>query len=537
MTLITKQNWWGGWGWASTFVQLTDVPSSYSGQSNKFVSVKADETGLQFTTLSGGGDMLASVYDPAGWVRQVAFADDLANKLDKNTPITGATKTKITYDADGLVTAGADATTADIADSTNKRYVTDAQSTVLGNTSGTNTGDQDLSGLQAKASVVSSNQTAVNDWVYVVTASATFTDPSPVEGKWYRVVVRNGTATVWGTGYSVEGSEILRIYHSWSWANYLKFPSNGAITWSTKTKITYDSKWLVTAWADATTADISDSTDKRYVTDAQSTVLGNTSGTNTGDQTNISGNAETVTTINGRISAWTNVSITGSWTSVSPYVIAASWGWGGVWQRTDLTWTYASTSTFTFSGDAGDAEAIERCLFTCLSTGWSTRRIWYIKSASHSSGTITATVVTDTDLASWDNSFRVTVNRKAEDYEKLVTVPGEQVADASNPQGMYYRSLIDTYLLPVNSFVRTAAAGSWAACAWNVYKWATNLFSSAQDMTTNATFDEKRPNTNTISANDVVTIRVTSSAGATNKASDLQVQLFIVPQTLYTTAD
>lgn len=63
-------------------------------------------------------------------------------KVDKNAAITAATKTKITYDAKGLVTAGTDATTADIADSTNKRYVTDAQLTVIGNTSGTNTGDE-----------------------------------------------------------------------------------------------------------------------------------------------------------------------------------------------------------------------------------------------------------------------------------------------------------------------------------------------------------------------------------------------------------
>ena len=67
--------------------------------------------------------------------------DALALKLDANTPITGATKTKITYDADGLVTGGANATTADIPDSSNARYVTDAQLSVLGNTSGTNTGD------------------------------------------------------------------------------------------------------------------------------------------------------------------------------------------------------------------------------------------------------------------------------------------------------------------------------------------------------------------------------------------------------------
>lgn len=65
-------------------------------------------------------------------------------KVAKNTSITAATKTKITYDTKGLVTAGADATTADIADSADKRYVTDAQRTVITNTSGTNTGDQSL---------------------------------------------------------------------------------------------------------------------------------------------------------------------------------------------------------------------------------------------------------------------------------------------------------------------------------------------------------------------------------------------------------
>ncbi|MFN6013074.1 MAG: hypothetical protein ACK47F_00090, partial [Flavobacteriales bacterium] len=63
-------------------------------------------------------------------------------KLTPNAPITGATKTKITYDTNGLVTSGADASTADISDSLNKRYVTDSQLVVIGNTSGTNTGDQ-----------------------------------------------------------------------------------------------------------------------------------------------------------------------------------------------------------------------------------------------------------------------------------------------------------------------------------------------------------------------------------------------------------
>jgi len=60
---------------------------------------------------------------------------------------------------------------------------------------------------------------------------------------------------------------------------------NGAITGSTGTKITYDSKGLVTAGANATTADISPSTNRNYVTDVQAGVISNTSGINTGDQT------------------------------------------------------------------------------------------------------------------------------------------------------------------------------------------------------------------------------------------------------------
>jgi hypothetical protein len=45
-------------------------------------------------------------------------------------------------------------TTTNITDSTNKRFVTDAEKTILGNTSGTNTGDQDLSSYAQTSDVV-----------------------------------------------------------------------------------------------------------------------------------------------------------------------------------------------------------------------------------------------------------------------------------------------------------------------------------------------------------------------------------------------
>jgi hypothetical protein len=98
------------------------------------------------TSVLGSGNISISSAVAWGGVtgtlsNQTDLQTALDGKVDENSAITGATKTKVTYDQKGLVTAGADATTADIADSTNRRYVTDAQLVVVGNTSGTNTGD------------------------------------------------------------------------------------------------------------------------------------------------------------------------------------------------------------------------------------------------------------------------------------------------------------------------------------------------------------------------------------------------------------
>ena len=104
-----------------------------SATTTKKITLTQVKTSLALNNVDNTSD----ANKPVSSAQQTA----LDAKVTGNTAITGATKTKVTYDAKGLVTAGADATTADIADSTNKRYVTDAQLVVVGNTSGTNTGD------------------------------------------------------------------------------------------------------------------------------------------------------------------------------------------------------------------------------------------------------------------------------------------------------------------------------------------------------------------------------------------------------------
>ena len=117
----------------------------------------------------------------------------LDGKVDENAAITGATKTKITYDAKGLVTSGADATTADIADSTNKRYVTDAQATVIGNTSGTNSGDNAVNSLYS--GLAASKQDTITGAATTITSSDLTVSLALVSNASGKVAVATTTST------------------------------------------------------------------------------------------------------------------------------------------------------------------------------------------------------------------------------------------------------------------------------------------------------------------------------------------------------
>ena len=202
---------------------------------------------------------------------------DLSGLVVKNTAIVGASKTKITYDAKGLVTSGEDATTADIADSLNKRYITDAQLTVVSNTSGTNTGDN------ATNSQYSGLATSKQDVLGFTPENEANKENTILDTSTIKYPTNNLVKT------AVDS----------------KVTANASITGDTKTKITYDSQGLITSSTDATTEDIADGVDKRYVTDNNLLVINNTSGVNTGDQT-LSGLGGVPTsrniTVNGTIS-------------------------------------------------------------------------------------------------------------------------------------------------------------------------------------------------------------------------------------------
>ena len=174
-------------------IELVEQLSDVANENYVYRDVNGDFIGVPWGGGGGSGDVnwpvssinnnFASFNGTDGKTIQDSWVNS-SSFTAANGVITGATKTKITYDAKGLVTAGADATTADIADSTNKRYVTDANLTTIGNQSGTNTGDNAVnslySGLAASKENVSNKATdftVVNNTLYpTVQAAKDYTD-------------------------------------------------------------------------------------------------------------------------------------------------------------------------------------------------------------------------------------------------------------------------------------------------------------------------------------------------------------------------
>ncbi len=147
-----------------------------------------------------------------------------------NAAITGSTKTKITYDAKGLVTAGTNLIASDIPD------LSATYQPLNGSLSS-------ISGLAGTSGYL--KKTAGNTYV-LDNSSFLTTESDPVVKAINGLVKSNGTtisAAVAGTDYVAP---------------------NATITGATKTKITYDSKGLVTAGADATTTDIAEGSNLYY---------------------------------------------------------------------------------------------------------------------------------------------------------------------------------------------------------------------------------------------------------------------------------
>lgn len=341
--------------------------------------------------------------------------------------------------------------------------------------------------------------------------------------------------------------------------------ANSPITGATKTKITYDAKGLVTAGADATTADISDSTNKRYVTDTDLEVLSKTSGTNTGDNatnTQYSGLAASKedTIAAGTTSqfwrgdkAWTDFATTVRASVLTGLSLATN----QVIAATDtvlqaLGYLQAQITAFAAATIALTNKTINLSSNTITGTkaqfdtavsdgnicfdGDSVTNLNMATARILGRTTASTGAVEEITVGAWLSLSGGTLSASWSSGTKhKITIPWQVVLDANNYQGLYlYNDTGATITITnVDIAVGIAAAGSWAACTVQLYKSsgtaadglntnAVALFSSAIALGSANTSLNNVPNTATVESGRWVTLRVTASAGATNFASDLQ---------------
>ena len=171
---------------------------------------------------SGGGGI------PAAWGAITGTLSDqtdlqsaLDAKLDENPPITGDTKTKITYDANGLVTAGADATTADIDPSVDRNYVTDAEVLVIEAVAALHTGhiniDFGSDGVLSENDVVITS--VVAPWITANTKLQCFVENDGTDHTGEDVYLENIVATVYNI-VPASSFDIIAVAHNLTWGRY-----------------------------------------------------------------------------------------------------------------------------------------------------------------------------------------------------------------------------------------------------------------------------------------------------------------------------
>ena len=230
--IIDKPNTLSGYGIGDSYTKI-QVDSSIGSVNSDLVTHKA----LSNPHNTTKGDIgLSNVDNTSDANKPVSTATQTAinAKVTANSAITGATKTKVTYDSKGLITGGSDITKTDVG---------------LGNVDNTSDTNKPIS---------TATQTALNT---KVTANVAIVGATKTKVTYdANGLVTGGsdiTKTDVGLGNVDNTSDTNKpISTATQTALNAKVTANGAITGATKTKVTYDSKGLVTGGSDITKTDV-----------------------------------------------------------------------------------------------------------------------------------------------------------------------------------------------------------------------------------------------------------------------------------------
>jgi len=415
-----------------SFASLTGKPTTLAGYGITDAALASHNhtlDGLSNVTISGKATNDILQWNGTAWVNKTLLG---AGAVASNSSITGATKTKVTYDAKGLVTAGADATTADIEASTNKNYVTDAQQTVITNISGTNTGDETTSTIKTKLGVttLSGSNTGDQDLSGLATSTSVTTGlATKVDKESGKGLSPNGTSTgdiqYWnGTAWVMvsagQPGQYLQLTTSnipaWSGATFAIITTT-IVTYITNTAATSGGNVTSDGGGSVTARGICWSTTQNPTTASSKTINGTGTGTFSSTLTGLTpttlyyvrayatnsvgttyGNEVSFTTIATQLPTLTTTAIT-----PINYALAASGGnvtsdGGASVTARGICWSTSPTPTTALTTKTSDSTGSGS--FTSNLTGLTASTTYYIRAyATNSMGTAYGNEVTYTTTA------------------------------------------------------------------------------------------------------------------------------------------
>lgn len=251
---------------ASTFLALTDTPSTYSGQSTKIVRVKTDETGLEFVTPSSEADTLDTVTDRGATTTNILGIGGLNDNA-------GTPKLSIDPNTRQVFATNGSSVRLDWGDGDFLVKMMGDNDSIIGIScpdSVTNQFHFGVEGASFKGLTVTYDSTFGNELTSLVSTS-----DLKLGSDTARTILEDDTITL--SGYATAG--------------FVKTDSSGELSIDTNTYLTTETDPVWSSekgdYFNKTTDDTDDITDtatNRFTNDTDITRLANTSGTNTGDQ-------------------------------------------------------------------------------------------------------------------------------------------------------------------------------------------------------------------------------------------------------------
>jgi hypothetical protein len=256
----------------------TAAATSATNASNSATSAASSATTATTAATSAGNSATAAGASATNADNSATGAAASADEADASATNAAGSATAASTSASAAATSATNASNS---------AVSASSSATTASTAATNAGNSETA-ASASASAAATSATNADNSATSASGSATAAAASATAADGFADTAEAARDTVLASLSTYTGAATIATVGTVTTGTWQATPIADAYISSAAT-------WNAKLGPSTTTAAINDSTNRRYVSDAQLVVIGNTSGVNTGDQTSVTGNAGTAT--------------------------------------------------------------------------------------------------------------------------------------------------------------------------------------------------------------------------------------------------